>query len=50
MKSFITVLLIALGMQYSIAQDVKTPPVEKNEYVNKFNHNLKRSRTYSLDS
>lgn len=30
MKSFITVLLIALGMQYSIAQDVKTPPVEKN--------------------
>lgn len=30
MKSFITILIIALGKQYSFAQDVKTPPVEKN--------------------
>lgn len=29
MKSLITVLCIAFSMQYSFAQDVKTPPVEK---------------------
>ena len=29
MKSFITVLLIALGMQYSIAQDKRNPEIEK---------------------
>lgn len=29
MKSLITVLCIAFSLQYSFAQDVKTPPVEK---------------------
>ncbi|MEY4963707.1 MAG: hypothetical protein RLZZ323_1026 [Bacteroidota bacterium] len=29
MKSFITILIIALGMQYSFAQDSKSPAVEK---------------------